>query len=380
MKLIEFQGKKIFDKYGIPIPDGELITETPSKLSIDLEFPVIIKAQLPVGGRGKAGGIKTASAEEQVEDICKDLFKSELKGETVNALLVEESVDHDREMYLSITMDKSANKPLVMAVSEGGVDVEEKASGDEVDMVKKHIDPDIGIPGYLPQRICRDLNISHNKQFAQILDSLYEIFMEEDASLVEINPLASTEDGLVALDSKIILDDEAEYKHRNFFEELKNEKKELLSKEMSQAEIIADKYGVSYVSLDGNIGLISDGAGTGMLTLDVISDFGGSPANFCEMGGEADDEIVERSMEVVLNNPDLDVLLITLIGGLTRMDHMAEGIARFMEDSDTDVPIVIRMCGTKTEEGKEILDEIGLDTFEDHNEAVKKAVDLAGGR
>lgn len=379
MKLIEFQGKKIFDEYGIPVPDSELITYR-SELSMNLEFPVIIKAQLPVGGRGKAGGIKTASTEEQVEDICKGLFNSELKGETVNALLVEESIDHDREMYLSITMDKSANKPMVMAVSEGGVDVEKKASEEEVDMVKKHIDPDIGIPGYLPQRICRDLNISHSKEFGDILDSLYNIFMKEDASLVEINPLASNEDGLIALDSKIILDDEAEYKHRDLFERLEKEKKEFLSKEKSQAEIIADEYGVSYVPLDGNIGLISDGAGTGMLTLDVISDFGGSPANFCEMGGKADDEIVERSMEVVLNNPDLDVLLITLIGGLTRMDHMAEGIARFMEDNDTDVPIVIRMCGTKTEEGKEILNEIGLDTFEDHDEAVKKAVDLAGGR
>ena len=380
MKLIEFQGKKIFDEYGVPIPKSELINDSDNDLDIDIGFPAVVKAQLPFGGRGKAGGIKFSENVDELAQVCKEIFQKKVKGETVKSLLIEEKFEHDREMYVSITMDKSANMPLLMAVSEGGVNVEERANSEDVDVVKKHIDPTIGIPGYLIQRICRDLDIEHKRQFGSIVKSLFNIFMEKNAQLVEINPLAESEEGLVALDSKIILDDEAEFKHRELFKKLKKEKKELTSKVKTDAEKIAEEYGVSYVPLDGNIGLISDGAGTGMLTLDVISDFGGTPANFCEMGGKADDEIVERSMEVVLNNSDIDVLLITLIGGLTRMDYMAEGIARFMEKIGTDIPIVIRMCGTKTKEGKEILDEIGLDTYEDHSEAVQRAVEIAGGK
>lgn len=379
MKVLEFQGKEIFQSYGIQIPDGKLI-KTKESIPEDLNFPVIVKSQLPIGGRGKAGGIKTAENEQELKRVCDELLNSELKGEKVGSVLVEEKIDHDREMYFSITIDKSTNQPLLMVGSEGGVDIEEKAKKGEAKLIKENIDQEIGIPGHLIKYICRELDISDRDQVKDILNSLYHIFTEIDADLVEINPLAYSEKGLVALDSKVILDDYAEYKHQDLFEKLKGEKGEVLSKKETEAEKIADKYGVSYVPLDGNVGLISDGAGTGMLTLDKISDFGGKPANFCEMGGKANDEIIESSMEVVLNNPDIDVLLITLIGGLTRMDHMAEGIARYMEKNGSRVPIVIRMCGTKTEEGKKILERVDLETVNDHSTAVKKAVELAGDR
>jgi len=377
MKLIEFQGKELFDAYDIPIPKGELVKTKELQLKTNLEPPVIVKSQLPFGGRGKAGGIKSADTEDEYIHVCDELLKSELKGELVNAVLVEEMIDHEKELYISLTIDKSANKPLLMVGSEGGVNVEEKAKKGVAKLLKKHIDPEIGITNYLTKYICRELNISHRDQFKEILEAMYHIFTEKDGELVEINPLASNQEGLIALDSKVILDDDAEYRHPKLFQKLKNEKKEIISEKKSEAEKIADEYGVSYVPLDGNVGLISDGAGTGMLTLDKISDFDGEPANFCEMGGKADDEVIERSMEVVLNNPDIDVLLITLIGGLTRMDYMAEGIVNYMEDNKPKVPIIIRMCGTKTEEGKEILNEIGLNTFDDHSQAVKKAVEIA---
>ncbi|MFP4588615.1 MAG: ATP-grasp domain-containing protein [Candidatus Acetothermia bacterium] len=385
MRLLECQGKDLFSSYGIPLPPGQVFTkESLSEKKLEdfssFTYPVVVKAQVPVGGRGKAGGIETADNSEELAKTVSRLTNTELKGERINSVLVEEKVPYEKELYLAITLDKEQNTPLLMASSGGGVDIEQRASSPGQDLVKKPIDPELGIPQYLKGLSAKRLGVEKETKLAGILDSMYSLFRGKDATLVEINPLAESDGGLIALDSKVILDSSADFKHPKLFQNLREEKRKLLKRSAPGPERLARKYEIDYVPLKGDVGLISDGAGTGMLTLDLISDFGGSPANFCEMGGKADDETVARSMEVVLANEDVSVLLITLIGGLTRMDHMAEGIADYATNNEIKVPLVIRMCGTKEDKGKEILDDAGIDTFDNHPQAVRRAIQLAEER
>jgi succinyl-CoA synthetase beta subunit len=341
-------------------------------------FPTVLKAQVPVGGRGKAGAIRIVREEEEGPSVLKDLLGASVKGYPVQALLAEEVIEAERELYVAYLIDKRENLPLLMASPEGGVEIEEVAKRSPDKIIKKHIDPFIGFQDFIAWPLAKALDIDFN-WFRRVVQNMVQLSHEKDATLVEINPLAVTANGLVALDAKIILDDKAAYRHQDLFSALRAEQKELDKRLKSQSELLAEGTGITYIALDGDIGMIADGAGTGMLTLDLIHEYGGQAANFCEMGGLSNAEAMEKSIEVILANPRVKMLLIGLIGGMTRMDEMADGIVQYIKKTKRDVPMVIRMCGTKADVGKTKLKEVGLDAFEDLSQAVRTAVERAKG-
>ena len=377
MRLLEFQAKRIFAEHEIPVPEATLIKQ-PGDLS-GADFPVMLKAQVPAGKRGKAGGIQRAADAEEAAEILNSLLQREISGYPVQAVLAEACVDIEREMYLSLMMDKDVGQPLFVASAVGGVDIEEVAERDPEQIVRQHVDPCVGLSPYMVRFIAGALELEDIAAVGRVLAGMYDLFAQKDATLVEINPLALTDRELIALDAKVMLDEKADFRHRELFERLKSEQQELDRSEVGQAEALAREKGITYVPLDGDVGLIADGAGTGMAALDLIRDAGGAPANFCEMGGLADADVMEESLEVVLANPRVRSLLITLIGGLTRMDHMGEGIVSYVRKHDLDVPLVVRMCGTQEELGKELLREAGLRALDDLPQAVEQAVKLARG-
>lgn len=374
MRLLEFQAKRILAEHGIPVPKGRLI-ESRSDVA-ELTLPAVLKAQVPYGGRGKAGGIQIAKEAEEARAIVKQLLGSDIRGHSVQAILAEEKMDISREIYLAVLFDKSLNLPMVMASACGGVDIELVAKQSPEQIVRKHISPFIGLQPHTIRYLAKALRIDDAVGFGAIVQQMYAILWAYDATLVEINPLAETPTGLVALDAKMVLDEKAAYRHPDLFASLREEQKKLDKTERTLAEQLAKERGITYVLLDGDIGMIADGAGTGMLTLDLIQDGGGRAANFCEMGGLANADIMCQAVEVVLANPKVKALLITLFGGLTRMDEMADGIVQYLKQNEAPVPMVIRMCGTKEEVGKATLREVGIDTFDDLSEAVQGVVGL----
>jgi len=375
MRLLEFQAKRILAESGISVPKGVLITSSGDLQEVS--FPTLLKAQVPVGGRGKAGAIRRVEQAEEAPSVVDELFASRVKGHTVQALLAEDPVEVRRELYVAYLIDKQANMPLLMASSAGGIDIEEVAKKMPERIIKRYIDPVAGVQDYAIRSLAKDLEIEDFRAFAGLIQKICAIFQERDATLVEVNPLAITPNGQVALDAKILLDDKAAYRHQELFGKLEAEQKQLERRIKSRAEELSEKRQINYVHLEGNIGMIADGAGTGMLTLDMIHDAGGRPANFCEMGGMANNEIMQRTMEVVLADDQVKVLIISLIGGLTRMDEMAEGIVQYLRENDQSVPIVIRMCGTRAEVGIPMLREAGVDTYEDLATTVRNAVEEA---
>jgi len=375
MRLLEFQAKRILSEYGLPVPKSVLIT-SPEDVA-ELKLPAVLKAQVAIGGRGQAGGIRVVKDMETAKTIVGELFSADIKGHSVQAILAEEKTDLTREIYLAMLIDKRANLPMVMASAAGGIDIEQIVKQNPERIVRKHIDPFIGLQRYTIRHMAKAIGMDDVAGFGATIQQLYSILQKLDATLVEINPLAETAYGLVALDAKMLLDDKAAYRHPNLFATLREEQKKLDKGERTRAEQLAADRGITYVPLDGDIGVIADGAGTGMLTLDMIQHAGGHAANFCEMGGLAHAEIMRQSIEVVLANPQVRALLITLIGGLTRMDEMAGGIVQYLQQNEASVPMVIRMCGTKEEVGKARLHEVGLDTLDDLAHAVQAAVAIA---
>jgi len=376
MRLVEFQAKRIFSEHGIPVPKNILLES-----SVDLEnlpYPVVLKAQVPVGGRGKAGAIKTVSDANEAAAVLDELLSMRIKGNPVQAVLAEKKVEVQKELYLAILIDKLARLPVIMASAAGGIDIEQMARESPERIVKKYISPSIGLSDYTVRYLAKRIGVEkHLRDFEKLTHSLFDIFQSYDGTLVEINPLAVTATGLIALDAKIVLDDKAAYRHGDLFGKLKAEQTWPGRDGRSRSEELAEEKGITYVPLGGDVGMISDGAGTGMLTLDLIQDAGGQAANFCELGGQAGTESVRQALEVVLANPQVKVLLISLIGGLTRMDDVADGIVRYLEQHGRAVPLVIRMCGTQEKVGKEKLRAVGIEAFEDLEETVRAAVKLA---
>ena len=376
MRLVEFQAKRIFSEHGIPVPKNILLES-----SVDLEnlpYPVVLKAQVPVGGRGKAGAIKTVSDANEAAAVLDELLSMRIKGNPVQAVLAEKKVEVQKELYLAILIDKLARLPVIMASAAGGIDIEQMARESPERIVKKYISPSIGLSDYTVRYLAKRIGVEeHLRDFAKLAHSLFDIFQSYDGTLVEINPLAVTANGLIALDAKIVLDDKAAYRHGDLFGKLKAEQTWPGRDGRSRSEQLAEEKGITYVPLGGDVGMISDGAGTGMLTLDLIQDAGGQAANFCELGGQAGTESVRQALEVVLANPKVKVVLIGLIGGLTRMDDVADGIVRYLEQHRRAVPLVIRMCGTQEKVGKEKLRAVGIEAFEDLEETVRAAVKLA---
>jgi succinyl-CoA synthetase beta subunit len=377
MRLLEFQAKRILKDRGIPVPKGVLVS-SPEDLN-QIALPAVLKAQVPVGGRGKAGAIRRVNQPKEAQTAIQELFASTVKGYPVAALLAEEPVEIKREVYIAYLIDKQVNLPLLMASSAGGVDIEEVARSSPSKIIKKHIDPILGVQDFMIRSLAKALKIDDTRSLWNLIQAMVTLFHEVDASLVEINPLAITSGGMVALDAKLILDDKAAYRHKELFETLQSEQKRLDRRKKTLSEELAEGTGVTYVPLDGDIGIIADGAGTGMLTLDLIHEFGGRAANFCEMGGLSNAGTMEKAIEVILANPRVRVLLIGLIGGMTRMDEMAEGIVQYIQKTKRDFPMAIRMVGTKADVGKAKLQEVGIEPFEDLSAAVEAAVERAKG-
>lgn len=376
MKLYEFQGKELFARCGIPVPKRRLVRSFEDLETLDA--PLVLKSQVLSGGRGKAGGVVVCDDNASLVQEGKRLIGSSLKGERVLALLAEEKVDILQEYYLSFVIDGELKKPLIIASATGGMEIEKVAEEEPEKILKLSFDPLAGPSDYHFRRIADFLSLRNElKDLRKVLRAMYALFNQYDASLIEINPLVKTSAGLIALDSKINLDDDAEFRQKEIFQEFQ-EQQNVIQQNNAKAK---DEGTITYVPLDGNIGMISDGAGTGMLSLDLIRDFGGEAADFCEMGGLTSPDVMYQAMETVFNKAtkELKSLLVILIGGFNRMDEMAEGIIRYKNDHGLSVPLFVRLCGTMETEGKKMMIDSGLPVFDDLEEAVEKAVMAAEG-
>ncbi len=372
MKLYEFQGKALFREAGIPVPRGAVVTASDRS---GLFAPSAVKAQVLSGGRGKAGGVLLVSTQAEAEKAAGSILSMELKGEPVRALLVEEKMNIRAEYYLAVTFDGEAGTPLFMASASGGMDIESVAEHTPEKILKLPVDPLWGLTDYKLRAMADFLGYENKKEFASFARKVWTLFREKNAVLVEINPLVVTDSGLVALDSKIEIDDDARPRLKDLFEKNLAEQAALTGVEGE-----ADHGTITYVPLEGNVGLISDGAGTGMLTLDLIRDLGGEAADFCEMGGLTSPEVMYSAMDQVFSDKkDIKSLLVVLIGGFNRMDEMAEGITAYLREHKVSIPLVVRLCGTMEEEGKAIMKEAGLPVYDDLRTAVADAVRFAAG-
>jgi succinyl-CoA synthetase beta subunit len=387
MKLLEYQGKDLFRRVGIPTPKGHFATNAAAVRDYIAANPGswVIKSQVLMGGRGKAGGIKFADDAAQGETIANELIGKVLKGiqnpegEQVKSLLVEEKVDIASEAYASITIDRATKKPVVIVSAQGGMDVEEVAEKHPDAIVKFWIDPAAGYSPFIGRKLAFDAKLpdGYRKAFPTILGQLYTMFMEFGANLVEINPLVLTKDGrVIASDAKVDLDDNGLYKHPD----IAAWNKESPADE-DQAAAVAIGLGMSnYAMLDGTIGTIANGAGLGMGTMDAIRTAGGAAANFLDIGGGAQAELVKKSYALVVSNPKVKAMFINIFGGITRGDQVAQGIVDALAGGDLrKVPMVVRLTGTNAEEGRAILDKAGFIPVETMDEGAAKAVALAGG-
>lgn len=373
MKLYEFQGKRIFKENNIPVPKGTLIVSPNQPIEVDP--PAVLKTQVLVGGRGKAGGIKIWDSSSKLSELLQDMFSQKLKGEPVRAILAEEKVDIVHEFYLSITFKGNSATHVLVASSAGGVEIEKIAQENPGKIITLPIDPFLGPTAYQVRYVAKTLGLKDHRELQKLINSLYAVYSSYDATLVEINPLALTPTGLVALDAKILLDDKSRPRQEKLFSLLVNEQQSLARGDREPEEAKPDT--ITYVPMSGSVGLISDGAGTGMLTLDLIKDVGEEAANFCELGSITNPEVMYNAMAAVLKNPEVKSLLIVLIGGFNRMDDMAEGILGYREDNNLKIPLVVRMCGTMEEVGKEMMDQAGIPTYDDLLGAVREVVALA---
>ena len=387
MKLMEYQGKDLFRRVGIPTPSGVYATTADDVKQFVAKHPGswVLKSQVMMGGRGKAGGIKFADDAHQGETLARELIGKILKsvqnpdGEEVKSLLVEEKVDIASEAYVSIAIDRAAKKPVVLVTAQGGMDVEEVAERDP-DAIKKYwIDPARGYSAFIGRRLAFDAQLpeGYRKAFPAILGALYTLFMDYGANLVEINPLVLTKDGrVIASDAKVDLDDNGLYKHPD----VAKWNTESPADE-DQAAAVAIGLGMSnYAKLDGTIGVIANGAGLGMGTMDAIRNAGGEAANFLDIGGGAQADLVKKSYNLVTSDPKVKAMFINIFGGITRGDQVAKGIVAALKGGDVrEVPLVVRLTGTNAEEGRRILDEAGFVPVETMDEGAARAVALAAG-
>jgi succinyl-CoA synthetase beta subunit len=377
--LYEYQGKELFRRFSIPVSDGRLAT-TPQEARAaaeELGGPVVVKAQVLTGGRGKAGGIKLADDPADAEAKARDILGLDIRGHVVRKLWIEQASDIAKEYYLSITFDRGAKKPLYMFTTEGGVDIEEVAATRPDALARLHVDPLEGFQPWQARRLVYAAGVedrSEQKQIAAIVEKLYAAFVGADAMLCEINPLIVTPDGDVkALDSKFTVDDNALFKHSDIAAMRDVEAADPL-------ESFAREKGVTYVKLDGEVGVLGNGAGLSMSTVDVVTFAGGRPANFCDLGGGGDAEGVVDALEVITRDPQVRSILFNIFGGITRCDEVARGILEALERMRIDQPIVVRLDGTNAEEGRRILQEASPPNLHPEAtmlDAARRAVELA---
>jgi succinyl-CoA synthetase beta subunit len=375
VKLHEYQSKRIFARYGIPIPEGDIATNATEARQIAqrLGGPVVVKAQVLVGGRGKAGGIKLARDANQAETVAGQILGMSIKGLKVDKVLVDRAADIREEIYLGITIDRAQRRPVMMASSAGGVEIEEVARTTPEKIFKLAIDPAIGLMSYQARDLAFELGMRRAfiQQFTAIAQGLYRAFVECDASLAEINPLVvSGDDKLAAVDGKIVLDDSALFRHKDLAE-LRDVQEE------AEAERQARQAGLSYVKLDGEIGCMVNGAGLAMATMDIIKLYGAEPANFLDIGGGAKADKVAAALRIILSDPNVKAVLFNIFGGITRCDEVARGILEALKEVPTDVSMVARLVGTNEEEGRRILAAAHMATAKSLADAAQQAVALA---
>jgi succinyl-CoA synthetase beta subunit len=376
LKLFEHEAKTIFIKYKIPAPRGELATSPARALEIAAKIgaPVAVKAQILVAGRGKAGGIVFTTSPKETELAAKKLLSAEIKGFKVQSVFVEEKVSIRRELYFSVAVDRSNRCYVAIASSEGGMEIEDVAVATPEKLVKVFIDPLEGFHLRHARQIAKRLGYSGRQMqnLARIFLKLYNVAMDCDAELAEINPLVETPEGkFVAVDTRLIIDDNALYRHPEFRERMMEEEAELLPLELE-----ARKSGLAYVKLGGNVGVIGNGAGLVMATLDVIQLYGGSPANFLDVGGGASADTMAVALNLVFSDPGVDVVFINILGGITRCDEIAKGILEAKKRVGFLKPVVVRLVGTNEEEGRRILTEAGIHVLDSMEEAAKRAVEI----
>ncbi len=376
MKLHEYQARDILQRYGIPVTGGG-VASTPEevrRLAEETGGKVAVKAQVQVGGRGKAGGIKLADTPEQAEAVARQILGMDIKGLTVEKVLVAEAITYEKEIYLSMILDRATKRIVMIASAEGGVEIEEVAKTNPDAIKKIAADPALGLQGYQARELAFAIGLTEGKQvrqFASIASTLYRIFVEEDASLVEINPLVIMKDGsLLALDSKILLDDSALFRHQDM-EALRDTAGE------PEAEAKARAADLTFIKLDGNIGCMVNGAGLAMATMDVVKLYGGEPANFLDIGGGASAQKVAAALDIILSDQNVKAVLVNIFGGITRGDEVARGIVEALGMVSRRVPMVVRLVGTNAEEGARILADAELIPASSLGEAAQKAVEVA---
>ncbi|MBW1837786.1 MAG: ADP-forming succinate--CoA ligase subunit beta [Deltaproteobacteria bacterium] len=384
MKIHEYQAKELFKKYEIPIPAGgvALSPEEAHDVAGNLSgFPVVIKAQIHAGGRGKGGGVKLAHSLEEVQGIAAQIIGMNLVthqtgpgGRRVKKTLVEQGLEIEKELYLGIVPDRATAKIVIMASEAGGMDIETVATQTPARVIKAHVDPLVGIQPFHCRQVAFGLNLTPSvmKQFVPMLTRLYHLYIDYDCTLVEINPLVITaEDTVVALDAKIDFDDSALFRHKDVLEFRDLDEEEPL-------EIEASQFNLNYIKMDGNVGNMVNGAGLAMATMDIIKLAGAEPANFLDVGGGASAEMVENGFRIILSDENVKGLLINIFGGILRCDVLAQGVVQAAQKIGIGIPVVIRMEGTNVEEGRKILSESGLNliTAVDLKDAAQKVAQL----
>lgn len=373
MKLFEFQAKELFSTVGIPVERHVLCDSISSLVAAYKERSnpqAVIKAQVKTGGRGKAGGIRSVKSLEEVESFGKSIFSLSIKGFPVKSVLLSDLVSIQQEIYLSLTIDRSKKSVLLIASSSGGVDIEDLAKNNPAAIVKQPIDILVGVPDFLARNIAAQLTYGPQqaKQISAIIQSLYSLLMETDASLLEINPLVVTTTGeVIALDGKVVLDDNALYRHPQYA-------KYRLEETLTGLEQEARDRKLSYVQLEGDIGCMVNGAGLAMTTMDLIKLYGGLPANFLDIGGSSSPEKVIDAMRILLSDKKIKAILINIFGGITRCDDVAKGLIEALSVVKTELPIVIRLTGTNEKEAVELLTNAGMTVFQSMNEATQEVV------
>jgi succinyl-CoA synthetase beta subunit len=402
MDLLEYQGKQLFARHGVPVPDGRPAQTVDEAVAAahEIGYPCVVKAQVQIGGRGKAGGIKVAADETEAREHAEAILGMDIRGLTVHELWIERASEIDAEYYASVIFDRSAKAPLVMLSTKGGMDIEEVAEDDPHAIARLHVDPLVGFQAFHGRRLCFEAGVAGDvvRPTGAVLSKLYDVFIAEEATLVEVNPLIVTpsgaggeggagEDGagekgakagdgarqVKALDAKVTLDDNALFRHPE------NAQLRDVSREDPQ-ERMAKERGLIYVKLDGDIGILGNGAGLVMSTLDVVAQAGGSPANFLDAGGGAKAEAITSAVEVILSNPNVKAVLFNIFGGITRGEEVANGLIEAFAQIKPQVPFVVRLDGTNSEEGRSLLQEANLPNVVSEatmDRAAQRVVELA---
>ncbi len=384
MKIHEYQAKELFKKYNIPIPNGGVAFSSDEAVKIAEKlggFPVVVKAQIHAGGRGKGGGVKLAKSADEVKQLASQIIGMNLithqtgaEGRLVKKVLIEQGLNIKKELYLSIIPDRATAKIVIMASEAGGMDIEAVAEKTPEKIIKVYINPLVGIQAYHCRDAAFGLNLSPTvmKPFVTMLNNLYKLFVSYDCSLLEINPLVITaEESVIALDAKINFDDNALFRHKDIPEYRDID-------EENPLEVEASKFNLNYISLDGNVGNMVNGAGLAMATMDIIKKAGAAPANFLDVGGGASAEMVENGFRIILSDKNVKGILINIFGGILRCDILAQGVVEAAKKTNISVPVVIRMEGTNVEEGRRILAESGLNltTAVDLKDAAQKVAQI----